>query len=527
MIKQSRSHGTVAAGSALALTAVLVATGCTPVGGAGGDSADVNILLSSAFDSLDPAKSVETTTRNVQGFLYDTLVTRDPETGEQLPALAESWEFAPTHYSFTINADATCSDGSEVTAETVAANFERAKDPEVNSPLTRSYIGTTEYEVTYDNDARTVDLELAEPAAFPGYGIADGPFIVCGEGLDDPDSLEDKAFGSGPYTLAAYTPGVSLTLAKRDGYAWGTTGEHIQDMPATVEVSLVDDQNTMSNLMLSGTGDIAFLYNDPLLRMREEDGFATQNGYQSIAFLLPNQREGLPGADPALRRALSQALDFEELTKVQTGGSGFVPQSIRAEGTVCTDPGSTGPLIPTGGPEAAAQTLEAGGYEQDSDGRWNKDGAPVVVRFLKADLSTAAAEYVRATWEDAGIQVMLDARPADQVADALFAGTEWDAVIFGLGAEMPSALMPFWTGPLSPDGSNFAAISNERFDAASSAALAVGGEEGCADWLAAENSLVEEVDAVPAFGEQTEWVIRDGVEIGNWTSFLLPYLLRG
>lgn len=87
------------------------------------------IGVANDITTLDPQGS--NTDANMMAFYltHETLVDIDPDTGEVIPALAESWTVSDDGctFVFTLPEDATFTDGSRVTAEDVKYTYEKAK----------------------------------------------------------------------------------------------------------------------------------------------------------------------------------------------------------------------------------------------------------------------------------------------------------------------------------------------------------------------------------------------------------------
>jgi len=80
---------------------------------------------------LDPAVSQDADSLLVSGYLYEGLVRLD-ENGTPQPALAESWVISDDQldYIFKLRGNAAFSDGTVITPDIVAANFNRWFDPQ-------------------------------------------------------------------------------------------------------------------------------------------------------------------------------------------------------------------------------------------------------------------------------------------------------------------------------------------------------------------------------------------------------------
>ena len=74
---------------------------------AAGVAQDVVFALKEDIVCVDPQQTSVTTSLNVGRQLVDSLIDQDPETGELVPWLAESWEASDdlTSYTFTLAED--------------------------------------------------------------------------------------------------------------------------------------------------------------------------------------------------------------------------------------------------------------------------------------------------------------------------------------------------------------------------------------------------------------------------------------
>lgn len=93
---------------------------------------------------------------------YDYLIHVDPETGNPGPWLAEKWSETTTSADFAIRDGVTCSDGSALTARTVADSINFVTDETNGSALRGVYVPATAT-ATADLAARTVTVTTPEP----------------------------------------------------------------------------------------------------------------------------------------------------------------------------------------------------------------------------------------------------------------------------------------------------------------------------------------------------------------------------
>lgn len=89
-----------------------------------------NVTVVSRELHLDPAKTADEDSLLVSGYLYQGLVTKDAG-GNIQPGVAASWTISDDEldYIFEINPKARFSDGSQISVDAIADNFNRWFDP--------------------------------------------------------------------------------------------------------------------------------------------------------------------------------------------------------------------------------------------------------------------------------------------------------------------------------------------------------------------------------------------------------------
>lgn len=456
--------------------------------------------LTSDPGNLHPLLAVQTSTNTVLAYAYDSLIHVTPD-GEAVPRVAASWEVTPESVTFTLTEGVTCSDGTEVTPSVVAQTFEWVQDPENASPVAGLNLPSTDFTVEADDEAGTVTVTLPEPYGFLLEGAGLVP-IVCPKGLADPSLLESATDGTGPFVLTDYAADDHLSLEARDGYTWGPDGAStdVPGFPARVEIRIVQNATTAVNLFLAGDLTEVTPTSAEQARLEGRDAFSIERelGPTDLFF---NQRPGFPGEDPEVRRALTMALDLDQLAEVLTEGQGS-----RAEALAILPPrpcaaNTVEGHVPEHDPEGAATLLDEAGWTMGDDGVRERDGERLTVTlgYLSGeDAMAAAMELVRSSWEDLGAEVNPQGQGANAYIGTLFGGTEWDAAFLSVGLLYPVQFTPFGSGPLPPEGQNFAAIDNADYVELSDQAQATPTNQGGCDlWGQAEQALFDNADVVP------------------------------
>ncbi|MDX6279351.1 MAG: peptide/nickel transport system substrate-binding protein, partial [Kribbellaceae bacterium] len=112
----------------LALSACSSGEPTTAGGGKPVEGQTLTMALGSDPGNLDPQFTSLSITKQVDEFLYDSLVNLD-QTGKQVAGLAEKWEGTTTTAKYTLRKGVTCLDGSPLTATTVADNLNFVGNP--------------------------------------------------------------------------------------------------------------------------------------------------------------------------------------------------------------------------------------------------------------------------------------------------------------------------------------------------------------------------------------------------------------
>ncbi|WP_422771289.1 ABC transporter substrate-binding protein [Plantactinospora sp. WMMC1484] len=481
------------------ICASLALAGCGDGGGGTGQQSQGQVVDGGTFTmaltadpgNLDPQSSAATALFTVTQLGYDTLVSVDSKSGDIRPQLAEKWSAQGTDVTLTLRKGITCADGTPMTARVVSDNLGYVGDPENKSPFLGTFLpaGAT---ATGDDAAGTVTLKLAAPAPFVLNGLASLP-MVCPGGMADRTTLARGTSGTGPYTLTEAVPGDHYTYAIREGYDWGPDGATTATpgMPDTVVIRIVENPATAANLLLSGELNAAQVTGPDAERLEKAGLFAARTT-AVLGEQWYNQAEGHATADPAVRMALTQALDLAELRTVLSAGKGTPPTTLAAIEPVACPGGQLGDALPAHDAAAATEALK------------KIAGRPLVFAYPTnvGSAGTAAAELAIQQWKAAGIEVTAKPQSADVMNQTLFGTGDWDIAWAPINVNSPDQLVPFLSGPTVPDGTNFAGIGNSEYDAAVKQASAVDGVAGCASWLAAETALVKAADVVPFANQQ-------------------------
>lgn len=519
--------------------ATVILAGCSSGGGpdtGGGSSASgtgtggklvsggtFTLAMSADPGNLDPQASAASNLFQITQFAYDNLVNIAPD-GTIVSGLATKLKVDGTNAVLTLHNGITCSDGSAFTAADAAANLNYVLDPQNKSPFLGVFIpaGT---KASADGD--TLTLTTPAPAPFLLNGLGNVP-MVCAKGLADRSLLAHKTDGTGAYELSDVASGDHYTYTKRSGYTWGPDGARTDaaGLPDKIVVKIVPNETTAANLLLSGGLNAATILGPDRKRLEAAHLFSVD--IQAIAGeMWFNHTKGLPGADQSVREALVQALDLTQLAQVLTSGTGTPGTSFAATAPASCTGNSVAAALPGHDLAKAGQLLDAAGWTM-ANGVRTKDGKTLSLRFVyNSGLGTggsAAAELAAQTWKKLGVKVDMTAQDETAITKTAFGTGDWDVLWESLNVSSPDQVVPFMSGAVPPDGTNFGHVDNPAYEAGVAQAAKVAGTAGCDKWLGAGANLVRDADVIP-FANQVLKTFGSGAKF-QMSGYVVPTSIR-
>ncbi len=258
--------------------------------------------------------------------LYSGLVRNDPNgAAKVVPALAEKWDVSKDGltYTFHLRPGIKFSDGTPITAEDIAWNIEQFANPEINISLPSLAEGIKTVEAP---DKSTVVIKLEYPVAAFLYNIAVFPaFVVPKDKLES----EGAAFwkhpvSSGPFVMKEFASGSHITFEANPYYF-----EKGKPYLKTMRWNFVSNSNTRVLDLKSGQAQMAdgipFAQVESL---QGESGLSVQSVELPQSVLMVTNTKTPALADPHVRRALSLAINREQMNEAVFRGTGTVPNSV-------------------------------------------------------------------------------------------------------------------------------------------------------------------------------------------------------
>jgi peptide/nickel transport system substrate-binding protein len=453
--------------------------------------------------NLDPSLTALSVTRQVDELAYDTLLHTDAN-GQLQAQLAKTWTTDGKTVTYVLSPGITCADGSPLTATDVADNFKFIVNSANQSPLL-GVSAPAGLRVIADDTSRTIKLVAPAPTPFLLESTAD-VLIVCRAGLDNRGSLAHQTAGTGPFVLKQAVANDHYVFARRDGYNWGSQGADRSTIgvPKTVNVRVVSNATTASNLLLTGGLNLISATGPDLARLKDQNLWqvdqATPRG-----LLWFNESAGRPGADEVVRRALIGALATSDVGKVLTAGLGLPSRGLITSSPRVCDADTVSGTLPKMSITQANEALDSAEWAKGADGVRAKNGVRLSFEFMLpakfGDTGTAGTTLLADIWKQLGAEVHVQTRPDTALQQTLFATGAWDAAFVPLTVSLPSQLVPFLSGP----GTNFAHIANAAYDSAVHRASTQTGDAACALWAKAEKSLISHGDVAPLVNDRISY----------------------
>jgi peptide/nickel transport system substrate-binding protein len=526
MHRSTKAATLVAGGVIFAMT--LSACSGSDGGGDAGEPVSGGIFRHAVFPevgSVDPLTANQPQELQVMTYAYESLIYTDGE-GEQSPWLAESWEIGEdgTSVTFELKEGVTFHDGSELDAAVAADNINWHADPENGSVIADVIPAGTS--ATGEGTTLTVTADAPDPFL---VNIIGDIWMVGAAGLDDPSTLEEASNGTGLYALTDVAADL-YTFETRDDYEWGPNDltSETAGLPDGLEVSVVTDESTRANLLLSNELNAAQV-DGPDVERIEAAGYDYAGRINPIGQMLFNERPDRPTSDPLVREALILGFNHDEASEVVTGGRPYELTSwITDAPFTCF---SEEPVWerPAADPEAAAELLDEAGWTEGSDGTRSKDGVPLSINFIYDAASgghASAAELVAEDWDTLGISTNLIAMDGAAWSEYLYETFDYDTGWIQIGVGSPVTQDLFYGGAFPEDGGlNFMGVSDPEYLAfADEARAAADPEEACGYWQQAEQVVVENFHTFLMAGTETPTFMNGATfEI---TDYIQPVTIR-
>ncbi len=321
--------------------------------------------------------------------VWDTLIYRDPTSGEYRGQLATAWTWADDK---TLDVDlrqgVKFHNGEPFDADDVVYTLNFASKPE-NKVVTQNNVDWIESAEKLGPYKVRIKLKRTFPAAIEYLA---GPVVIHPNeyyAKVGPQGMNSAAVGSGPYRVTEHAVGKYVRLERNRDY--------FKDSPKPqpkidrIEIRFIPDRQTQLAEMLSGGLDLIMnVPPDQAEQLKAAPHLEVKSGEtMRIVFLNFNTLETTPNPqlrDIRVRRAISMAIDRETMVKQLVGEGGRVLNVICFPGQFgCSD--EKAPRFKYDVAEARKLMAEAGlagGFEIDLYAYRERPQSEAMVNYLRA-----------------------------------------------------------------------------------------------------------------------------------------------
>lgn len=456
-------------------------------------------------------------------FLFDAIISFDPDTHEPVPHLARDWDISEDGrtYTFYLNEEATWHDGEPVTAHDLEFTIHAILNPQYASPFQGEFeilkgaedviAGTTEdLPGVRVLDDYTIELVLERRHA-PFMAVVLRHFkplpkhLLAGKELSPDMDYSHAPVGNGPYIFHRWERGEEFVMVANEDY-WAGPPKNDR-----IIQRVVPDMAAIAMTMEAGDADVTVTPPPgEVPRLAELPHLVSH-------ILPPGSNEGIRFnlehpilSDPMIRRAIAHAINIEPFTEVMLMGIAEPAKSHMATGSWAYNPEAR---LPEYDPEKAKELLAEAGYPQGFEINLSTNAGNVFREQL--------ATYIQAELSKIGIRVNVEF-------------IEWGTFIAGVReGDFEMAIHNAYIGVGEPDiisdeyytggRANHMRYSNLELDRLlDEARKEVDLEKRTALYYRAQEILVEDMPIAPMFGRPNPYIMHVKIQ-GFYPSSIPPH----
>lgn len=370
----------------------------------------LNVVVASVDgEDMDPIMFKSAGQTTYYPLVFDTLITKDPSTGELMPGLAESWSLDSDGKSwiFKLRKGVKFQDGSDFTAEDVKFTIERymgkfgavaATGSQRIAGMVTSIDIIDDYTIAVRSEkgAPTLPFDLAayDPGVALGYIVPSDYVQKVGE-----EAFNKAPIGTGPFKFVSQDIGRQMTFATNKDYWKGAASYD------TLNLKIVPELAARMAQLRSGEADIVSGIVGPAIPQVEADSslkvVPAEKGH-IIYLIVGGLTSDTPLSKLEVRKAINMAIDRQAIVDHLLYGHG-APAYLFGFPFSFGWPSDADKYEVAYDPEAAKKMLADAGYPNGFD-------LTLYAATEGRDFAQAIAQYLGAI----GVNVKLEVREISQ-----------------------------------------------------------------------------------------------------------------
>ncbi|MCF6255264.1 MAG: peptide-binding protein [Gammaproteobacteria bacterium] len=466
--------------------------------------------IATGLKTITPLISQDVYSANIQSYVLESLLTRDPDTLEWVGLIAKDWQMHEDGLTFTFNLreDVNFSDGTPLGAEDVAFSYQFIMDERIAAPRSRAYFEKIASVTALDKF--TVEFKYKEPY-FNALSLAGGMSILAQhfyapylEKAEEFNQSKGLLLGSGPYRLAdpkGWTPDQGLVEVDRNPRYWGT----VQPSFDRILWKVIENDSARLTTFRNGEIDVYsarpreyqnLLKDDDLTkRTRHFEYMSPSAGYSYIGWNQNRAGEITRFADKRVRQAMTYLTDRQRIIDEIMLGYGeiaispFNPRSKQHDLALSPRKFDL---------KKAQQLLAEAGYRDTNDDGIIEDqsGTPFefeLVYFQGNEDTKRIILFLKDLYASAGI--LMKPKPTEwSVMLDLLGKRDFDAISLGWSSGIETDIYQMFHGKqVENNGDNFIHYKNPELDKLiDQARVTVDEEKRMPIWQQAENIMFQD-----------------------------------
>ncbi len=413
----------------------------------------LHLSISSSPSKLNPLIATDSASGEIADWVFDSLVGYDKD-GKVVPKLAESYRFENnTTLIFKLRNGVKWSDGEPFSSDDVVFTYKLITSPKIYTPYADEFryvknveaIGKDRIKVTY-KEPYFKALETWMVSIVPKHILKDEKEIMT-------SSFNQHPIGTGKYSIDGFEVSKDIVLKANPNYY--IHKPHIDK----IIYHFMPDPATEFLMLKSGKLDVGSL--TPLQMEREIDeefrdkyNFYEKmsNSYTYLGFNLKNPKF----KDPKVRKALSLAIDREELVDILFFGHGRVCTGPFMPKTFAFNPDVKIPKVDR---KRAKELLKEAGYDKEHPLKFE------IVTNSNNKTRLYAAQIIQHQLSKIGVKVTIRAMEWQAFLNTVVMPKKFETVVLGWGLGlMPDAYSIWHSDGYRKGGFNFIGYKNSEVD---------------------------------------------------------------